>query len=330
MRIHIACLALILLSFGGCNPVEQAHQKEVQRNLKQIEQTLENYHESHEGTGTQSSPVTKNVAPKAQVPSKPADEQPTARATISILSWNVESGGNDPAIIASQLSAFSGYDILCLCEVSAKNFTRYRDAIGEDFTLVKSNTGRSDRLQIIFNTNRFELLQQKELHRHGDHELNNGTHRSPLFVRLRDRGSGVEFIVMTNHLARRNADLRTQQAIGMREWARDQSVAIINIGDFNMDYDFRTKEGNDAFIEMLQDNVWMWVKPTEFIDSNWSDPDGDGNDNYPDSMLDFAFVAGPAKDWNPVCKVLVLEDDFPDDNTTSDHRPIELRMTLPE
>jgi endonuclease YncB( thermonuclease family) len=58
MRIHIACLSLILLSFGGCNPVEQARQKDVQRNLKQIEQTLENYHESHEGTGTQSSPVT--------------------------------------------------------------------------------------------------------------------------------------------------------------------------------------------------------------------------------------------------------------------------------
>ena len=57
MRIHIACLSLILLSFGGCNPVEQARQKDVQRNLKQIEQTLENYHESHEGTGTQSSPA---------------------------------------------------------------------------------------------------------------------------------------------------------------------------------------------------------------------------------------------------------------------------------
>ncbi len=84
-----------------------------------------------------------------------------------------------------------------------------------------------------------------------------------------------------------------------------------------MDYDFRTKEGNDAFVEMLRDNVWIWIKPTEFIDSNWSDSDGDGNDNYPDSMLDFAFVAGPAKDWNPVCKVLVLEDDFPDDDTTS-------------
>ena len=96
---------------------------------------------------------------------------------------------------------------------------------------------------------------------------------------------------MTNHLARGNADLRTQQAIGMREWARDQSVAVVNIGDFNMDFDFRSQKGNDAFVELLRDNVWQWVRPVELIDTNWSDPDGDGNDNYPDSMLDFAFAA---------------------------------------
>ena len=66
---------------------------------------------------------------------------------------------------------------------------------------------------------------------------------------------------------------------------------------------------------------------TGLADTNWSDPDDDGKDNYPDSMLDFAFVAGPAKDWNPVCRAIVRDGDFPDDDTTSDHRPIELRLT---
>ena len=102
---------------------------------------------------------------------------------------------------------------------------------------------------------------------------------------------------------------------------------MINIGDFNMDYSFVTRSGNDAFPEMLRDNVWQWVRPTEFIDTNWSDPDGDGRDNYPDSMLDFAFVAGRAKDWNPVCQVVKRDGDFPDDDATSDHRPIELVLT---
>jgi len=46
-------------------------------------------------------------------------------------------------------------------------------------------------------------------------------------------------------------------------------------------------------------------------------------------MLDFAFVAGPAKEWTPVCSVIEMDGDFPDDKTTSDHRPIELKLTVP-
>ena len=97
-----------------------------------------------------------------------------------------------------------------------------------------------------------------------------------------------------------------------------------------MDYDFHTKQGNSAFPEIVRDNVWTWVQPQELIDTNWYDPDKDGKDNFPDSMLDFAFVAGAAKDWNPVCKVIVREGDFPDDDTTSDHRPIELILQIPQ
>ena len=247
---------------------------------------------------------------------------------FSILAWNVESGGNDPSVIAEQLTQLQGHDVYCLSEVHAKNFGRYTNALGPGFVSVNSALGGGDRLQLIFNSNRFELLEQKELHAYRDHELNNGNHRSPLLVRLRDRTSRTEFIVMTNHLARRNAGLRKQQAAGMREWARDQTVAVINIGDFNMDYNFVTEKGNDALPAMLADNVWQWIRPEEWIDTNWSDPDGDGNDNYPDSMLDFAFVAAAAKEWKPKCTVVVRDGDFPDDRTTSDHRPVVLSLSI--
>ncbi|MEX1026487.1 MAG: hypothetical protein WD049_00545 [Candidatus Paceibacterota bacterium] len=262
------------------------------------------------------------AAPDVSDHSKP--DGTTDTDTISILAWNVESGGNDPEVIAEQLKELSDYDVYCLSEVSPSSLGQYLNALSPEVLAVNSETGRGDRLQIIFDSNRFELLQQNELHEYQDHELNNGNHRSPLFVRLRDRETDTEFIVMTNHLARGNADFRKQQAIGLREWARDQNVGVVNIGDFNMDYDFASEQGNEAFVEMLRDNVWNWVKPEQLIDTNWSDPDGDGMDNYPDSMLDFGFVAGPAKDWNPVCNVIVREGDFPDDETTSDHRPIEL------
>ena len=253
---------------------------------------------------------------------------PTTSGVISVLSWNVESGGSDPAVIAKQLKELGEHDIYCLSEVDPKSFEQNASALGDMFMAVNGKSGRDDRLQIIFNKDRFELLEQKELMEYREFVLNNGTHRSPLYARLKDKATGLQFIVMTNHLARGNAELRTKQAIGLREWARDQNVGVINIGDFNMDFDFRTERGNEAFPEIIKDNIFTWVRPVELIDTNWADNDGDGKDNYPDSMLDFAFVSGPAKDWKPECKVIVRDGDFPDDKTTSDHRPIELTFKL--
>ena len=46
-------------------------------------------------------------------------------------------------------------------------------------------------------------------------------------------------------------------------------------------------------------------------------------------MLDFAFVAGEAKNWDAQCNVLVRSRDFPDTRYTSDHRPVELIITIP-
>jgi hypothetical protein len=37
-----------------------------------------------------------------------------------------------------------------------------------------------------------------------------------------------------------------------------------------------------------------------------------------------AFVAGTAKDCNAPSRVIVRKGDFPDDERTADHRPVEL------
>ena len=37
-------------------------------------------------------------------------------------------------------------------------------------------------------------------------------------------------------------------------------------------------------------------------------------------MLDFAFVANGAKKFDCDCEIVVRANDFPDDETTSDHR----------
>jgi hypothetical protein len=75
---------------------------------------------------------------------------------------------------------------------------------------------------------------------------------------------------------------------------------------------------------MLADDTWRWIRPAELIDTNWADRDGDGVEDYPDSMLDFAFMAG---EWSsPACRVIVRDGDFPDDERTADHRPVELTV----
>ena len=73
---------------------------------------------------------------------------------------------------------------------------------------------------------------------------------------------------------------------------------------------------------MLHDGIYKWIQLEEFIDTNWAERGGDGVDDYPDSMLDFVFVAGPAMDWNVSSSVVVCDGDFPDDDKTNDHRPV--------
>lgn len=132
---------------------------------------------------------------------------------------------------------------------------------------------------IFYERDRFELLHRREPMEYRDWVLNDGNPRSPLYVRLEDRESEQQFIVLTTRLARGNADLRTQQAAGLREWARDESAPVIAIGDVNMDYDFASGRGNDGFTKMLRDNVWIGVKPDPLIDTNGADRNGDGVDD---------------------------------------------------
>jgi hypothetical protein len=51
-------------------------------------------------------------------------------------------------------------------------------------------------------------------------------------------------------------------------------------------------------------------------------------DRYPDSILDFIFVAGPAQEWQAHSWVVVRPGDFPDSGETSDHRPVVAAVEL--
>ena len=72
----------------------------------------------------------------------------------------------------------------------------------------------------------------------------------------------------------------------------------------------------------LQESVRKWVEAKELIDTNWADRNGDGKGDYPDSMLDFVFVANGARERNAETTVIVRDGDFSDDQNTSDRRRV--------
>ena len=239
--------------------------------------------------------------------------------------WNIESEGSDPEVIAKQLMEIGSYDVYALTEFLPSAKELFETTLGEDFQLIMSRSGRNDRLAIAFDTRLYELIKSFEIEK-----INyKNRYRSPLVAHLKDKKSGMEFYVMNNHLARGKEEVRLIQAKQLVEWARTQLLPVVALGDYNLDYVFETQKGNSAFAPMLQDNVWKWVKPVEMIDTNWYDDpkDPDGKDDYPGSLLDFAFVSGPAKAWKATCKVIVRPGDFPDDENTSDHRPFELMIS---
>lgn len=236
--------------------------------------------------------------------------------------WNIESEGSDPEVIARQLTEMGRYDIYALTEFLPSAKTLFEETLGADFKLIISRSGYRDRLAIAFDTRRFDLIKSFEIEK-----INyKNRYRSPLVVHLKDKQSETEFFVMNNHLARGREGVRLIQTKQLVAWARTQLLPVVALGDYNLDYVFATKKGNSGFASMLHDNVWKWVKPVEMIDTNWYDnpEDPDGQDDYPGSMLDFAFVSGPAKAWEATCKIIVRPGDFPDDDKTSDHRPFEL------
>ena len=72
---------------------------------------------------------------------------------LKLITWNVESGGSDPAVIAHQLTELPKVDAYLLQEVDSKDIGRFaaaiRDTHGKSYKYYLSSLGGSDRLAII-------------------------------------------------------------------------------------------------------------------------------------------------------------------------------------
>lgn len=236
--------------------------------------------------------------------------------TLTVVSWNVESGGSNDQTIRQRIAGFQGVDLWGLSEVPGTNSAGVFEAGAEDgenanFEKVVGTTGGGDRLAIIFNAQRFRLVRSQELM-----DINEGNHRAPLVVELQEIASNRNLLFMVNHLARGNADLRRRQATKLNVWVRTQTLPVIAVGDYNFDWDVVGGDQNHdlGYDNMINSGAWTWVRPATLIKSQCSPQFN--------SVLDFIFVSSPAQGWSGTSEILVEPNDCVSSSLTSDHRPV--------
>lgn len=249
---------------------------------------------------------------------------------LTIISWNLESGESSDAFIANRVKTFQGVDIWGLSEVAGATTATTFEAAAEDnenanFDHVLGTTGGGDKLAIVYNSSRFELVSKTELHRvtfNADTPTPNSGQRSPLVVHLRERTTGKQLMFVVNHLARSNNALRHDQARRLNDWVRTQSIPVISVGDYNFDWEVNGGDTNhdQGFDHMIAGEFWSWARPAALIKTQCS---VDFN-----SVLDFVFVNSAAKVWRPVSTILQEAGDCNDDNEKPDHRPLKAEFDL--
>jgi endonuclease/exonuclease/phosphatase family metal-dependent hydrolase len=249
---------------------------------------------------------------------------------LTVVSFNVESGGADPVVIATQhMGPLDDIDVWGLSEVQNAAWVKALETgaeVGEDanFDSILGTTGGGDRLAILYNSALLEAIRHEELD-----ELNvGGNVRAALVAQLRLRQTGQEFLFVVNHLYRSETEQRHKQAQLLNDWVQNQSLPVIAVGDYNFDFDVvggDQGKRDEGFDLITQNEAFVWVRPENLVATFCSS-------KY-NSILDFVFVANAAKTWTVrSSEVLFAESNSnycPDDEITSDHRPIRATFQIP-
>lgn len=252
------------------------------------------------------------------------DTEIVAPMSFTAVGFNVESGGSVVSIVADETVApVTGESLWGFNEVEDDAAARLLvaaagDSNDEDFKYVLGTTGWEDRLVLAWDDARFALESSTELD-----DINvGGTVRAPLVGQMRERESGLKFLFVVNHLWRGDEAKRHEQATLLNEWAQDQSLPIVMVGDYNFDWDLDDNTHDEGYDNLTEDGVFSWVKPDELFRTECSA-------SY-NSVLDFTFVAGDAQDWDASAEILQPDDSycagFNRDNY-SDHRPVAATFT---
>lgn len=248
--------------------------------------------------------------------------QSFASEQIEIVAWNVESGGSSIQKISERIGDFQGVDIWGLSEVHKDAKDKYIEAAGEgegsEFKGIMSFLRGNDRLMIIYDSERFELIESIV--------------RPALIGKFKVKNTGKGFFFVVNHLARNPDYMRYAQSRAIRKWTNTKkNFPIIMVGydwgvengEGNQDkgYDILLREGQNG------EQKLFWIKP-EILNGTQCSVTEDGIACIYNSVLDFIFVNSEARKWEGTSIIIKTEGDLPDDDETSNHRPVKVIFNI--
>ncbi len=234
---------------------------------------------------------------------------------FALAGFNLQSSDADQNVLIGQLKTTRPAQIWGLAEVTASSGpaleAAFEAATEHDYAHVMGSTGgRQYRLLVAFDTERFELIDDRELKYIGGR-----SGRAPLILELRDRESEQHLLFMVNHLQRTDDALRLQQARQLHDWASLQILPVIAVGDYN--FDWLLANGDDdhdaGYDALTAGGVFSWLRPRSLFPTQCSSFR---------SVLDFVFVAQGAREWPFESYVLDTERPCIDNAQRSDHRPV--------
>lgn len=243
----------------------------------------------------------------------------TMGQTVQVITWNVDSKGITNDSVTARIREYQGIEIWGLINVSDDQTLKAVEeavAYGENavFKRVLGHTGSSNKLGVVYNSDRFSLIQSTELT-----AISSGNQIAPLLVEFLDKYSKQRFFFLVNHLEERNAALRQEQAAKLNFWVKQQTLPVIAAGDFNFDWDIESigEKRDQGFDNLTANKVWNWIRPAQLVKTDCSKNN---------SIMNFFFVNKLAARWNGQSKVLKKEGDCQlynkNSSENSAHRPV--------
>lgn len=263
-------------------------------------------------------------------------EARSARSTappIRVFAWNVNSGihrGANAQQLPFILQSVSGleHEIIALSEVEstwAEQIENARRDSGRQVGSVVGTTGNNQRLQVLFDTARFQYLRHAEMT--GVVEPPNEYRRSPLSVVLRDLHTNREIEIVAIHLTlgrRETGDAeRAAEAARLRDLLATRGAArnLVVIGDANVQcsIDEGPMDCAPAMHELTLNDVLTWVAPQPVHPTFCSDSPSE------QSILDIALI-GSSSSFSSARSRVHDDEGWCTNMAPRGHYPIELTL----